>query len=550
MNSPAPTCTGGRARPRMRLVLAVAVAVLLVPAAAARAQSSLWTPVLSGTGNAITAVDYQSDERFWYATAKGEIFRRVAGLPQLQLTDPNNTPFNDIAMQPGGDVGIAVGDTGVVYRTTDGRTWNIVSGLQTLDHDCVSGQATLEAVAGDLLSVSWADASTVYLTGSQRVVLRSTNAGQTFTEQNKQPNLTCRTAGLLYDITDTVFAGGVGYLVSDGTAHSWRTTDGLASGAPAGARAVECGTRPRLALDPVDLNRLWAVDRCSSATAFRYSEDGGASFATVGLPGDPQNGLNDVAVAPGTLIAVGNSGEILVSRDGRTASRWPGLGTLGNHNWRAVDLASAASGAIGGDDGVLLTTTLADSVPVPPGATPPGGPFPAPAPPGGGSPGGEPSGGGALGGGTPGGGSPGGGTSGAGAAGGGSPSGASSGGSSATGGGTFATPRARPAVTLRLRMRRLHGGRLRLRVTGRLALPPGTSAAAGCRGRITLRFKAGDRTILRRRPAIRQSCRFGSRITARPGGPLASATKLSVAAQFGGNRAMEPASHTVSRRLD
>jgi hypothetical protein len=100
--------------------MAVAVAALLVPAGGASAQSSLWTQVQSGTGNAITAVDYQSDERFWYTTAKGEIFRRVGGLPQLQLTDPNNTPFNDIAMQPGGNVGVAVGDAGTVYRTTDG----------------------------------------------------------------------------------------------------------------------------------------------------------------------------------------------------------------------------------------------------------------------------------------------------------------------------------------------------------------------------------------------------------------------------------------------
>jgi hypothetical protein len=123
--------------------MAVAVAALLLPAGVARAQSSLWAQVDSGTGNAVTAVDHQSDERFWYATAKGEIFRRVGGLPQLQVTDPNNTRFNDIAMQPGGNVGIAVGDSGIVYRTTDGGTWNIVSGLQTLDHDCVSGQATL-----------------------------------------------------------------------------------------------------------------------------------------------------------------------------------------------------------------------------------------------------------------------------------------------------------------------------------------------------------------------------------------------------------------------
>jgi hypothetical protein len=96
----------------------------------------------------------------------------------------------------------------------------------------VSGSPTLEDVRGDLLSVTWADASTVYVSGKERVVLRSTDAGLTFTEQNKQSNLTCRTSGLLYDITDTVFAGGVGYLVSDGTAHAWRTGDGSVHAGP------------------------------------------------------------------------------------------------------------------------------------------------------------------------------------------------------------------------------------------------------------------------------------------------------------------------------
>jgi photosystem II stability/assembly factor-like uncharacterized protein len=525
MRAAARVCTGGPARRRPRLVMAVAVAALLLPAGVARAQSSLWAQVDSGTGNAITAVDYQSDERFWYATEKGEIFRRVGGVPQLQVTDPNNTRFNDIAMQPGGNVGIAVGDSGTVYRTTDAATWNIVSGLQTLDHDCVSGQATLEAVAGDLLSVTWADASTVYLSGKQRVVLRSTDAGLTFTEQNKRPNLTCRTSGLLYDITDTAFAAGVGYLVSDGTALTWRTSDGLATDVPAGARAVECGTRPRLALDPADLNRLWAVDRCSSATAFRYSEDGGGSFATVGLPGDVQNGLNDVAVAPRTLIAVGNGGEILISRDGRTASRWPAAGTLANHNWQAVDLADAARGAIGGDNGVLLTTTLADTVPVPPGATPPGGPFPAATPPGGPSPGAT----------TPPSAS--------------SPGGATSPGGLSPGGSVLGTRRARSSLTLRVRMRRLDGGKLRLRVTGDLVLPPGVNRAAGCRGRVTLRFKTRGGTIAVRRVAVGRTCRFGTRIVARGAGRLANARKLRVSARFGGNGALEPAGRSVSRRV-
>jgi hypothetical protein len=515
-----------------RLGLGLAVAALLVPVGAARAQSSLWTQVVnSGTDFAITAVEYQSDDRLWYATEKGEIIRRVGDFPQTQLPR-TGIPFNDIDFQPGGDVGIAVGNSGTVYRTTDGATWNLVSGLQTLDHDCVSGQDTLEAVSGDLLSVTWADASTVYISGTERAVLRSTNAGVTFAEWNKQPNQKCRTRELVRDITDTVFSGGVGYLVSDGTGtpQTWRTADGLATDVLPRARAVECGTRPRLALDPADLDRLWAVDRCSTAEAFRYSEDGGITFATVGLPGDVQNGLNDVAVAPRTLIAVGNSGEILISKDGRTASRWPGAGTLGNHNWRSVDLADGAKGAIGGDGGVLLMTTLADTVPVPPG-TPPGGPFPAPAPPA------DPSQGGSQ---------PGG------ASGGGTPAGSSQGGVPARGdggGAVLGAGRARPGLTLRARVRRLDGGSLRLRAFGGLVLPAGVDRAAACSGPVTVRFKVGGRTMAMRRVAVRRNCRFGTQIVAGRGSRLASAARLRVGARFGGNDVLDTAKASVSRRL-
>jgi photosystem II stability/assembly factor-like uncharacterized protein len=498
----------------------VAAAVLLVPVGTASAQSSLWTEVPSGTQHKITAVEYQSDDRLWYATEKGEIFRRVGGLPQLQLP-ATGIPFNDLAMQPGGDVGIAVGNSGTVYRTTDGGTaWNPVSGLQTLDHDCVSGQDTLKAVSGDLLSVRWADASTIYISGTFRVVLRSTDAGVTFTEHNKQPNQKCRARDLVRDITDTVFAGGVGYLVSDGTGtpQTWRTADGLATDVPPRARAVECGTRPRLALDPVDLNRLWAVDQCSKAEAFRYSEDGGASFATVAVPGDPIKALSDVAVAPGTLIAVGDGGEILISRDGRTASRHP----AGNHYWRAVDLADGARGAIGGDDGRLLVTTSADSVPVPPGATPPGGPFPPATSPGGSSQGGAPAGSSSQGSAPAGGGG---------------------------GGGVLGALRAKPGVTLRVRARRLGTGQLRLGVTGRLLPPPGVDRSAACRGRVRLAFRTRGKTIARRRAAVGRNCRFGTRIVGRPGSTLASAKRVRVGARFGGNHVLLPAGSSVSRQV-
>ena len=62
---------------RRSLLLPLAVAAVLVAAPSAGA-ASIWTPIDSGqTTGAITAIEYQGPDRFWYATSNGKLARRV-----------------------------------------------------------------------------------------------------------------------------------------------------------------------------------------------------------------------------------------------------------------------------------------------------------------------------------------------------------------------------------------------------------------------------------------------------------------------------------------
>jgi hypothetical protein len=82
-----------------------------------------------------------------------------------------------------------------------------------------------------------------------------------------------------------------------------------------------------------------------------------------------------------------------------------------------------------------------------------------------------------------------------------------------------------------------------------LVLPAGVDRAAACRGRVSLRFRLGGRTVALRRMAVRRNCRFGTRIVAKRGTRLARAARLRVGARFGGNGVLDGARASVSRRL-
>ena len=102
----------------VRTLIITALSMLVLGAMASPASAGIWTEIPSGTASEITAIEYQSDTRFWFTTASGEIWKRRPDLSGFdKVYGPSAIPFNDIEFQTGGDVGFAVGNGGVVLRS-------------------------------------------------------------------------------------------------------------------------------------------------------------------------------------------------------------------------------------------------------------------------------------------------------------------------------------------------------------------------------------------------------------------------------------------------
>jgi Ca2+-binding RTX toxin-like protein len=74
----------------------------------------------------------------------------------------------------------------------------------------------------------------------------------------------------------------------------------------------------------------------------------------------------------------------------------------------------------------------------------------------------------------------------------------------------------------------------RFTTTGRLTLPAGVTPAQGCRGTVTVQFKAGRKTVSTRRVRLRSNCTYRSRVTFRIPQRLRPRT-LRRSVRFGGN---------------
>ena len=121
---------------------------------------------------------------------------------------------------------------------------------------------------------------------------------------------------------------------------------------------------------------------------------------------------------------------------------------------------------------------------------------------------------------------------------------ASTGGGPTVPGGQARRPRGSLRVTVSPRRDRRRPFRYRTR--GRLLRPAGVSAAAGCRGTVTVQVKAGRRTISARRARLGRACRFSSRVTFRRAARLGSG-RLKFVVRFSGNRAVAPGSARTVR---
>jgi hypothetical protein len=329
---------------------------LALGALAAPASAGIWTPVDSGTTQNITAIDYQSDDRFWIATAGGQIRYREGGVfkPAAGLTGA--ITFNDIAFQPGTNVGLAVGNGDNVWRSTDGgRNWTKLDPKTINNAFCGAVPPTL-VDPGDIFTIAWGANNVVYLGGAGKTVLRSQNAGLTFAEVNKTTT-GCRLPSSASGVSDMFFFPGSTsrndetlYLQSrDAFGKMYYSSDGL-----------------NLAVDPVNTNRLWATNQCGF-TCLYFSEDSAASFDCVctikNENSENQIAWFDIEFAGGTIVAAGRGGQIVNSLDGVNFFYNKADGALATKDWIAVGMASGSAAAVGGQGGSLVVTGTANTTP-------------------------------------------------------------------------------------------------------------------------------------------------------------------------------------------
>jgi hypothetical protein len=501
----------------VRMLVVTAVCALGLGALTGSAAAGIWTEVPSATSGTITAIEYQSDTRFWFTTANGAIYKRNADLSGFHVVRAASAiPLNDIEFQAGGAIGLAVGDGGQVLRSINsGDTWTVVpaAGIPVSNlGDGSANQCTFNVPLGDVNFVHFAGSGRVWIGGAERRLATSqpgvaNNVGLagTWVDANrKSPPVAgdnCRveqTGGF----TDMFVTGNpdVFYLASAGFSGIAFSTDNLASETqtkPEGAaNGFEIGGR--IAGDLDNPNRLWGVSGApyGNSTA-QYTEDGYQTAEWFRVLNEdahpfPSTGPADVDFAGGTVLAAGNAGYVLHSVNGRDFYWNGGDGALATQDWRSVALASATQGAVGGIDGKLMLTTQASSIPGA-GGTPPGsGPGPGPGP----GPGST----------TP----------------------TKTAGFDFTGKGNSLTAT-------------IVGRKVRVRMRGAVKPPKGVSVKTACTGKIKLTLKKKTRKLATRTVKLKLKkgkCRFAKTVLV-PRKKVGKATSLRLTVRFQGNRVLK-----------
>jgi photosystem II stability/assembly factor-like uncharacterized protein len=355
--------------------LATAIALLMVPVASA----SIWTTVNSGTTDNISALAYTGSGRLVFVTSSGKAFRQTAGGFVQGTGIAPGAIFTDVAFAPDGVNGVAVGNSGVVYHTSNGgASWAPVNagtfpGVAGAGACSGVGPVTAVPVSNyNLESVHFATPSTVYATGAGGIILKSTTSGAAFAETNHRADGTCKaSSGAPFGDSQWI-NDQTGYIFDDGFGFEYAVTDGLATNtaAPRGEGLDPFGNRIQTALDKVNANRLWAVLGGDSLGPYA-STNGGETWDNLyttdelGRSSACCQSLADIAFAGGTVVAVGSSGAIDTSIDGKRffLQRAADSGPNVTESWDAVDLYDASHAAVGGAGGQLIETNAANTIP-------------------------------------------------------------------------------------------------------------------------------------------------------------------------------------------
>jgi hypothetical protein len=378
-------------RTRVALLATTLALTLAAAFAAGPASAGIWTEVPSGTSSTITAIEYQSDTRFWFTTAGGEIWRRRADLSGFQRVHGGGATLNDIEFQPGGgQLGFAVGVGGTVLRSTDGgATWSAVTGILVSNVGDGSGNkcTRTDEPLGTVNFVRFAGPNRVWIGGPRRQIassqpLNPANVGATgfwYDANRKSPpvaldNCYIEQADGFADMFATA-SPDIFYIAAANSDQAVFSTDNLRSETTTldGEVANGLTTAGAMAGDPGSPNRMWGVSPAPYGNStMQYTEDGWGTSRWVTLLDEtahpwPSVGPYDVAFNGGTVLAAGNGNFVIHSTNGRDFW-WNGADGAGT-DWRAVALASATQGAIGGTGGKLALTTQAATLPIP--VTPP-----------------------------------------------------------------------------------------------------------------------------------------------------------------------------------
>jgi hypothetical protein len=338
-----------------RVAGAVFAAGIVLLTAAPGAGAVTWRPVQTGSTDPITAIEYRSPEQLWFATGAGNIFvRQPGGAFTVQGSFPGRQ-FFDIAFRPSGDIGLAGADSGQLFRFAGGAWAPVSLANASIDQDCPdTPQPPYARVTptGNLVAVAWSSDTVAWAaTATEGQLLKSVDAGATWTDVSRQPDGTCRLSAPVSDIAPIPGSEGDVYFVTT-AGGLWRTIDGLASPAAFKLGTLDgCANSPivRLGVDPAGPNRVSTAGDCLLTWAF--SSDAGASKHYI----DPISGVpHDIAAGPGVFLWVGDNGVIKQTFDGTLFNKVAPRGSLGNVQWLSADFAGRDRAAVGGAGGVLI----------------------------------------------------------------------------------------------------------------------------------------------------------------------------------------------------
>jgi hypothetical protein len=352
-----------------RIALVAAMLTILAPVAASRA-ASLWTPVPTGTTDDITAVATPKAGEVVFTTGNGHIYYlNGTTFVQATLTPPTVLGFAALGMSTDGLDGVAVGNNGQMYYSTDsGHTWNASTAPTELTSgSCGSGWTTPQPIADQLYSAHFVPSSTtVYVTGAHSDVLRSTNGGHTFSEVNKSATGCVADPGGGQEFTDSAWVTGtVGYFLSDYFGEYFVTTNGLGSANRLSDGSINGYTFvDRLAVNLSNTSDAWVTAGGGLSEGIDYTTNGGTSWTGVHYNTDQTNQLNGVANVGKTVVAVGQGGDIWTSPDGVNFYRQAAADPYAAETWNAVSMVPGSNSAFAvGDGGALVTTASANQLP-------------------------------------------------------------------------------------------------------------------------------------------------------------------------------------------